>query len=78
MLFTCLSATLAFLATCIRISVAWFQNSFGLDDACAIIAELAGIPFTVFVAYLASIGFGRDTWTVDPEKLYIFLKVSDG
>lgn len=76
MLFTSLSASLAFIATCVRISVALFQGSFGLDDASAIIAELTNIPFTVFVAYLSSIGFGRDTWTVDPEKLYTFQKVS--
>jgi hypothetical protein len=75
MLFTCLSGALAFIATCIRTLVAFSQGSFGLDDASAIVAELASIPFTVFVAYLASIGFGRDTWTVDPEKLYTFQKV---
>lgn len=74
---TATSGILAFLATVIRLSVALSQNTFGLDDASAIVAELTGITFTSFVFYLSLIGFGRDTWTVDPNQLYIFQKVGE-
>ena len=66
------------MATIMRTSVAISQNTFGLDDASAIVAEAACIPFTICVFYLSLNGFGQDTWTVDPETLYIFQKVNDG
>ncbi|KAF2127338.1 hypothetical protein P153DRAFT_398683 [Dothidotthia symphoricarpi CBS 119687] len=73
---TATSGVLSFIATSMRTSVALSQGSFGLDDASAIVAELAGISFTVVVFYQSLIGLGKDTYTVDPEDIYPFLKLT--
>jgi hypothetical protein len=69
------SGTIAFLATFVRVVVAIMGNSFWWDDSFAVLAWVFSMPVTVLQSITPHIGFGQDTWMVDPKHIYTILKV---
>jgi hypothetical protein len=67
---------LAFVALGIRLVVSLQQHIFGMDDASAVAAMVFAAPVTFGQIVCGVLGFGRDTWAVPSENIYIILKVS--
>jgi hypothetical protein len=67
---------LAFVALGIRLVVSLQQHIFGMDDASAVAAMVFAAPVTFGQVVCGVLGFGRDTWAVPSENIYIILKVS--
>lgn len=69
------AGSIALLAVAVRMSVAYIQRSFGLDDIFCLAAEAACLPITLMQCYTPFLGFGKDTWLVSPDNIYSILKV---
>lgn len=67
---------LALLALLIRMQVSLNQHIFGLDDFCAVGAYVFAAPVTFGQLVCGIYGFGKDTWAVPPENIYLIMKVS--
>lgn len=48
----------------------------GLDDIFCIAAETACLPVTIKQSVTPGLGFGKDTWTVPADNIYMIQKVS--
>lgn len=59
----------------VRLFVALMQHSFGLDDAFCMAAGATRLAMIIVEVLTARAGFGRDTWTVSAENIYLALKV---
>jgi hypothetical protein len=70
------SGTLALFAIIVRVVVALVGNSFGPDDGFAVLAWLFSMPVTIGQFITPYMGFGQDTWMVDPKNIYKILQVS--
>ena len=70
------SGTIAFLAIIVRVGVALVGDSFGWDDSFATLAWVFSTPVTVLQFITPFMGFGQDTWMVDPKHIYTILQVS--
>lgn len=70
--------TLALIALVIRMLVSIRQKIFGTDDLCAIIAYVFAAPVTYGQLACGILGFGKDTWAVPPENIYLIMKVREG
>ncbi len=68
--------TIAFLAVLMRVSVAWRQKSFGLDDMFACLAACMSVPNSIGLATSAKLGLGRDIWTLTPFEITRVQKVT--
>lgn len=50
-------------------------GSFGLDDIFCLAAEAACLPVTLMQTKASRIGFGKDTWLVSADNIYMIQKV---
>lgn len=66
---------LALFALCIRMLVSLQQHIFGYDDFCALIAYAFAAPVTFGQLVCGVLGFGRDTWAVPANNIYLIMKV---
>ena len=66
---------LALIALGIRMLVSLQQHIFGYDDSCAVIAYVFAAPVTFGQIACGLLGFGKDTWAVPPENIYMIMKV---
>lgn len=66
---------LALLALLIRLQVSIQQHIFGLDDFSAVVAYTFSAPVTFGQLVCGVFGFGKDTWAVPPENIYLIMKV---
>lgn len=66
---------LAFVALLVRIQVSIQQHIFGLDDFSAIVAYIFAAPVTFGQLVCGLLGFGKDTWAVSPEYIYMIMKI---
>jgi hypothetical protein len=69
--------TLAFVALGIRIFVSLQQHIFGYDDSCAVLALVFAVPVTFGQLACGILGFGKDTWAVPVDNIYVIMKVGD-
>jgi hypothetical protein len=69
--------TLAFVALGIRIFVSLQQHIFGYDDSCAVLALVFAVPVTFGQLACGILGFGKDTWAVPIDNIYVIMKVGD-
>lgn len=65
----------ALTALLIRLQVSIQQQIFGLDDLNALVAYAFSAPVTFGQLVCGVLGFGRDTWAVPPENIYLIMKV---
>jgi len=70
------SGTIAFFAITVRTVVALVGGSFGWDDSFAVLAWVFSLPVTILQFITPFMGFGQDTWMVDPKNIYKILQVS--
>lgn len=66
---------LALLALAVRMLVSLQAHIYGWDDLCAVVAFLFAAPITFGQIYAGTLGFGKDTWAVPPENIYVIMKV---
>lgn len=65
------------LAVFLRLFSRWrFNKRYGVDDWIMVTVAVMNVAFIVTGNYSAMLGFGRDTWYVDPNDLTFALKVS--
>lgn len=50
------------------------QHIFGYDDFCAVLSMVFAAPVTFGQLACGLLGFGKDTWAVPTENIYIILK----
>lgn len=50
------------------------QSSIGMDDIFCIAAEATCLSTTVMQAITPRLGFGKDTWAVPADRIYLILK----
>lgn len=65
------------LALFLRLFSRWrFNKRYGVDDWIMVTVAVMNVAFIVIGNYSAMLGFGRDTWYVNPNDLTFALKVS--
>ncbi|ROW06945.1 hypothetical protein VMCG_04161 [Cytospora schulzeri] len=69
-------SVVSFLALILRLFSRWhFNKKYGVDDWLMVTVAIINVAFVVLGNYAAMLGFGLDTWYIDPDDLTFALKV---
>ena len=76
LLVSAISGGLAVLCVLVRVAVAVSARNFWWDDGFAVGAWVLSLPLWILQIVTPGLGFGKDTWTVEPKNIIKVLQVS--